>query len=231
MTPSVVSLEPSGRSRQVGRAADALAAALGMAVEHRGVPAGSSLPDLLADCVDRIVVLPHSPSRPDPVLMDRVGRVSAPVLLVPTGPRYVAPERVSCVLVPLDASLRSARTVAETVELFAASGAEIVVLHVFEAETVPRFWDQPVHARRSWGEEFLARYCDQPGARVELRAGVTGEHIRDVADRERADVITLGWAQDTSPGRARTVRSTLRGAHVPVLLLPVLGEAGEGEWP
>jgi hypothetical protein len=38
-----------------------------------------------------------------------------------------------------------------------------------------------VHARKSWVEEFLTRYCNQPNARMELRSGTPGEHILDVA--------------------------------------------------
>jgi len=41
-----------------------------------------------------------------------------------------------------------------------------VVLHVFDAQTVPKFWDQHAHAGQAWEQEFLARYCALPGARL-----------------------------------------------------------------
>jgi hypothetical protein len=52
-----------------------------------------------------------------------------------------------------------------------------VVLHVFDAETLPKFWDQLAHAGQAWGREFLARYCALPGGRLELRRGAAADHI------------------------------------------------------
>jgi hypothetical protein len=43
-----------------------------------------------------------------------------------------------------------------------------VVLHVFDAQTIPGFWDQHAHAGHAWTQEFLARNCALPGARLEL---------------------------------------------------------------
>lgn len=144
---------------------------------------------------------------------------SKPVILVPTVP---GPSRqvISRVLVPLDGTPEAARAVAETVDLFARSGVDVVVLHTFHAETAPRFWDQAAHARQSWQEEFLARHCALPGARLELRTGTPGEQVVDVSAAEGVDLITLGWSQDLDAGRARTVRRTLRDAAVPVMLVP-----------
>jgi hypothetical protein len=158
-----------------------------------------------------------------PIWWRVVQRSARPVILVPPAARGRRPE-IRRVLVPLDGTAESAAAVAETVEQFAHAGVDLVVLHVFDAETVPRFWDQAAHARRAWEEEFLARYCAQPGARLELRSGVTGEHVLDVAEAERADMIALGWSQQLDPGRARTVRVTVRGAVVPVMLVPMASE-------
>ena len=109
----------------------------------------------------------------------------------------------------------------DAAEQFARAGVDLVALHVFDAETVPRFWDQAAHARRAWAEEFLARYCAQPGARLELRTGVAGERVLDVAEAEGADMIALGWSQQLDPGRARTVRRAVLDAVVPVMLVPM----------
>ena len=169
----------------------------------------------------RLAVLPYVQGVTDELVTEVIGRSSKPLVLVPhDGP--TAPDgMISRALVPLDGTAESAETVAETVELFAASGADIVVLHVFDESTVPRFWDQPVHARKSWDEEFLARFCAQPDARLELRSGTPGESILDVAASEHPDLIALGWSQDLSSGRARTVRTTVERAGTPVLLLAV----------
>jgi nucleotide-binding universal stress UspA family protein len=142
-----------------------------------------------------------------------------PVVLVPAGARL--PRRIRRVLLPLDGTARSAAAVAEAAERFARGGAELVVLHVFDAQTVPKFWDQHAHAGQAWEQEFLARYCALPGARLELRSGAAAEHVVKVAGAEQADMIALAWSQRLEPGRAAAVRRTVLDAEVPVMLLPM----------
>jgi hypothetical protein len=157
-------------------------------------------------------------SRP---LWRRVVQQSAkPVVLVPTAARD-RPPPIRRVLIPLDGTARSAAAVAATAEQLARGGAELVVLHVFDAETVPMFWDQPAHAGHTWAQEFLARYCAQPGARMELRSGAAAEHVLKVARAEKADMITLAWSQRLDPGRAPIVRRAIVEAAVPVMLVPI----------
>lgn len=144
-----------------------------------------------------------------------------PVVLVRTGEGVRRTRRLSRVLVPLDGSEESAAAVGGALGMFAASGLDLVVLHVMHEGSMPIFWDQPVHARQSWEAEFLARFCPEPGARLELRRGVPGQGILDVADSEDADLIALGWTQPSNRGRARTVWATVTGARVPVMLIPV----------
>jgi nucleotide-binding universal stress UspA family protein len=159
--------------------------------------------------------------------VDLLQECPASVLVVPdavTSYDIVVPARV---LVPLDGSAESTAAVTESMDLFATSGAEVVVLHVFDQSTAPAFWDQPVHAQRSWGEEFLARHVHGPGIRLELRTGAPGEEVVAVALAEGADLIALGWSRDLSGGRARTVRNAVGQASVPVLLVP-LAATGRG---
>lgn len=156
-------------------------------------------------------------SRP---LWQRVAQQSAkPVVLIPAGARL--PRRIRRVLLPLNGTARSAAAVAEAAERFARGGAELVVLHVFDAETVPKFWDQHAHAGQAWEQEFLARYCALPGARLELRSGAAAEHVAKVAGAEQADMIALAWSQRLDPGRAAAVRQTVLDAEVPVMLIPM----------
>ena len=168
------------------------------------------------------VVLPSDEtSRP---LWRRVAQRSAkPVVLVPAGARQL-PRRIRRVLLPLDGTARSAAAVAETAERLARGGAELVVLHVFDAQTVPKFWDQHAHAEQAWEQEFLARYCALPGARLELRSGAAAEHVAQVARAEQADMIALAWSQRLDPGRAAAVRRTVLDAEVPVMLVPMPAE-------
>jgi nucleotide-binding universal stress UspA family protein len=147
-------------------------------------------------------------------------RSAKPVVLVPAAARQL-PRRIRRVLLPLDGTARSAAAVAETAERFARGGAELVVLHVFDAQTVPKFWDQHAHADQAWEQEFLARYCALPGARLELRSGAAAEHVAKVAAAEQADMIALAWSQRLEPGRAAAVRRTIGDAEVPVMLVPM----------
>ncbi len=147
-------------------------------------------------------------------------RSAKPVVLVPARARL--PRRIRRVMLPLDGTARSAAAVAEAAERFARGGAELVVLHVFDAETVPKFWDQHAHAGQAWEQEFLARYCALPGARLELRSGAAAEHVAKVAGAEQADMIALAWSQRLEPGRAAAVRRTILEAEVPVMLVPML---------
>ncbi|MFF5248698.1 universal stress protein [Streptosporangium sp. NPDC000095] len=178
-----------------------------------------------------------------------VRRCTKPVVLLPpssvpsvtpvTRGTPVAPHHViSRVLLPLDGSFEAAAAVIETARLFTRTGVDLVVLHVFDEVTVPRFWDQAAHARQAWEQEFLARHCACPGVRLELRSGVAGEQVVSVAAAEHVDLIALGWSQHLDEGRARTVRETLAGARVPVMLIPVArheetssGESGGRERP
>ena len=147
-------------------------------------------------------------------------RSAKPVVLVPAGTRRL-PRRIRRVLLPLNGTARSAAAVAEAAERFARGGAELVVLHVFDAETVPKFWNQHAHASQAWEQEFLARYCALPGARLELRSGAAAEHVAKVAGAEQADMIALAWSQRLEPGRAAAVRRTVLDAEVPVMLVPM----------
>ncbi len=159
--------------------------------------------------------------------VDLLQECPAPVLVVPDAVTHydiVVPARV---LAPLDGSAESTAAVTEAMGLFATSGAEVVVLHVFDQHTAPAFWDQPVHAQRSWGEEFLARHVNGPGIRLELRTGAPGEEVLAVAEAEGADLIALGWSRDLSGGRARTVRNAVGHASVPVLLVPLAAAGPE----
>jgi len=154
-----------------------------------------------------------------PVWQPVAQQSAKPVVLVPAGARL--PRRIRRVLLPLDGTARSAAAVAGTAERFARGGVELVVLHVFDAATVPKFWDQHAHAGQAWEQEFLARYCALPGARLELRSGAAAEHVAKVAGTEQADMIALAWSQRLDPGRAAAVRQTVLDAEVPVMLIPM----------
>ena len=150
-----------------------------------------------------------------------------PIVVTPQTLEARQPLVISRVLLPLDGSREAAAAVAPTVRLLTDAGIDLVVLHVFDRTTVPRFWDQAAHARRSWEPEFLARYCPYPAVRLHLRAGAPGEQVVTVAGQERVDLIVLGWSQRLDPDRAATVRRTIAEAQVPVMLMPVSPDRGK----
>lgn len=174
----------------------------------------------LDDPSTELCVLAAQPSA-DSVCWQVVQRATKPIVLVPKD--AVLRTTIGRVLLPLDGTAESAAAVAQAVELFARAGVDLVVLHVFNSSTTPRFWDQTAHATRAWSEEFLSRNVTATGAHLELRTGSPGEHVVDVADTVKADLITLGWSQQLDPGRARTVRRTVLAASLPVLLVPLVG--------
>lgn len=149
-----------------------------------------------------------------------VQRATKPVVLVPPalGRRW---RRISRVLLPLNGTAEATAAIGPMMDLLASAGVDLVVLHVFDVATVPRFWDQAAHAQRAWEEEFIARHAAAVDTRLEVRHGAAGDHVVDVAESEGADLIAMGWSQRLDAGRARTVRRSVRGAGVPVMLVPV----------
>jgi nucleotide-binding universal stress UspA family protein len=143
-----------------------------------------------------------------------------PVVVVPPEPRDPPPVELHRVLVPLDGTADTARAVEQTMGWFAGSGVEIVSLHVFDATTVPRFWDRPEHDHGAWTREFLARNAPAAGTRLEVRGGWPSDRVLEVARVEGADTIALGWGRQLAPDRAAVVREVLTRSPVPVILLP-----------
>lgn len=147
-------------------------------------------------------------------------RATKPVVVVPPEPLDPPPAGLHRVLVPLDGTPDAARAVEQAMGWFAGSGVEIVSLHVFDAATVPRFWDRPEHDHAAWSAEFLARNVPATSARLQVRSGWPSDRILEVATAERADMIALGWRRRLAPDRAAVVREVLARTPVPVILLP-----------
>lgn len=165
-----------------------------------------------------------SPEGPRPcghVALAVAEQVAAPVLVVPPDGVRDAGAPLRRAIVPLEGSPESSAAVTVALGALAEAGVEVTVVHVFDADTVPRFWDQSSYAEESFAAEFAARWCADPDVPIRLRRGAAATAVLEVAAAEEADVIALGWSQDLSPGRARTVHAVLDRATVPVLLVPV----------
>ncbi len=179
-----------------------------------------------ADDVAAVVLGRHSRPGAD----ELVGAVA--LALLTTQPKPVAivpadtphPGRLGRVLVPLEGTRSSSLTPRRTIEIALDAGLEIVLVHVFDPESIPPYTDQPHHETENWTREFLARYspCPPEDVRLETRVGEPHEHVPAVAREIDADLIALGWAQELAAGRARVVRAALDEAHLPVFLIPVV---------
>lgn len=207
--------------RAVAQSAAAIAAVIGAEVHTVDpAPADALLQELGRSEVALGVV---AAGRPPAALGWQLAlRSTKPLLLVPARVRAVE-AMITRVLVPLDGTPESSAAVHGAMEIFARSGAELVVLHVFDATTVPAYWDHPEHTESEWREEFLTRHSGDFDARLHWRSGEAADRIVDVATEEEVDVIALGWSRHLDGGHARNVVRTVAEAGVPVLLLPVPG--------
>src|SRR5664279_2408355 len=143
-----------------------------------------------------------------------------PVLVVP--PSVLDVERpIRRALVPLNGTAESAAAIAESTALLAAAGVELIVLHVFVAETVPKYWDQSAYAQTVWEDEFRARFCAAPAVQIRIRSGVPSENVNTVAEQENVDLVALGWSQNLDAGHGRIVHRAATLGTVPVLLVPI----------
>jgi nucleotide-binding universal stress UspA family protein len=199
---------------------------LGMEVEIVDGEPATEIVNALADPNVLLAVIgtrddPAGPRSPGHTALEVVARVDKPVVIVPPRPADAVPGRpLHRILVPLEGTTESTDAVSVALQPFAEGGAELIALHVFDASTVPRFWDQSAHASHSYAAAFESQWCDMPTADVHLRRGAAPATVINVADDERVDLIALGWRQDLSVGRATIVRAAL--AHtIPVLLVPL----------
>jgi nucleotide-binding universal stress UspA family protein len=152
-----------------------------------------------------------------------------PVVLVPPMDCGDLPP-LARVLIPLDGTPQTSEAVRGVMRMFGGSDVDVVGLHVFQKDTVPRFWDKPEHEEAIWGDEFAARHAVAPGTRLELRLGSPAEAVVDLTNEERPGMIALAWSQHVAEGRATVVSEVLRRCRVPVLLIPA-AEQGHRSLP
>lgn len=154
------------------------------------------------------------------IALEVITGVDEIIVVVPPDARVPSPGNLKRILVPLNGTEESAHAVERVCGVFERFGVEIVVLHVFDSETAPRFWDQPQYEAEAWGQQFLTRFLAESEARIKLRTGAPQDRVLDVASEEKVDMVALGWSQDLDPGRASVVRRMLAEAPMPLLLVP-----------
>ncbi len=133
-------------------------------------------------------------------------RLSKPVLVVP--PDIPPRPTLTRALFPLDGDRGVSAALRPLIATYVAAGLEVIAVHVFRPDTVPRFMDRPEDID-VWHEEFLAEHCAELGLRLVTRPGPPATSLLAVAAAEDVDVIAMGWRQDFSPQRAALVRTVL----------------------
>lgn len=163
--------------------------------------------------------LPGRRSPAGHVARELMSAVRKPVVLVP--PELALTFSADRILVPVDA-ISTAVALRDVFAAIWSDGFDVVVLHVFDAGSVPMFTDQPQHELAAWADEFLARMQVSPDApvRVEVRVGWPPHAVAEAIGQTQADLVLLAWSQDITAGHAEVVRHVLEATRVPVVLLP-----------
>jgi nucleotide-binding universal stress UspA family protein len=143
-----------------------------------------------------------------------------PVLVTPIVEGAARCGPIDRALIPLEGTDQTSEAVTGALHDLIGAGVQPIAIHVFDESTVPRFWDQPLHAAESYASAFLSRWCTEAGVDLRLRRGAAADEVVRAAVTEGVDVIALVWSRDLGPGRADVVRAALVHAGVPVLLIP-----------
>lgn len=212
---------PASLDRQVVAAAEAIAHLLRAEARPLRLPsrpavdrAGLVLEALAADDVAAAVL---SAKGPEPLCWDVITQIAKPVVVVPRSSRRTM-RRISRVLLPLDGTHTSAASVADLAQRAVDAGATVIATHVFDAGTVPAFWDQAAHSGKEWTREFALRHLPD-AVTLDLRSGRPADEVLAQAEQDGVDLIIIGWGQNLSAGRAETVRHALTNGQAPVLLV------------
>lgn len=169
------------------------------------------------------------------VAKDVVCGAPCPVVLVPPE-RGRAPYSLRRVLLPHDGTPTNTAAASPAMALARRAGAELVVLHVADAQaspptepgsmTTPRYVDQEHHEWPAWAHEFLGRACclsepSPPQLRLAVAVGATGTQIAQFAREHHADLVVLDWHGSWEVQHAEAAKAVLRDAPCPVLLIRV----------
>jgi nucleotide-binding universal stress UspA family protein len=218
---------PVSVDRQVLAAAEAIAHLLTIDTEPFAVPRGpaSDRADVVLRglAADDVAAAAMSARGPEPLCWDVITHIATPVVVVPRSSTRMMP-KISRVLLPLDGTAATAASVSGLTQRALDAGAHVVATHVFDASTVPAFWDQAAYSGQEWTREFLRRNLPD-GVELDLRSGRPAEEVLAEAERDDVDLIIIGWGQDLGAGRAATVRHALTHGRTPVLLVRSGGEA------
>ncbi len=204
--------------------AEHIAAAHGVPLTVVDLPAETAIVESAGEPdVDFVVLALHR----EPIGGHEAGHTALAVFAQTTKPVLVVPPRAPLrdtfkrVIVPLDGTRAVSSRVSSTIRVLASSGFDVVVLHVFDAKTVPRFLDSAADLRM-WADEFVRRNIPRLEGRLEVRSGDVVTQAVDLAAAEGADMIVLVWRQDDVAGeRGQVMKRLLVEARRPVMLIPI----------
>lgn len=187
-----------------------------------------------------IVMAMHGAVRPaggmGSVAVKVVRSAACPVLIAHPGP-HLWHWQFRRLLLPLNGSPDSASCICPAIRLMQLAGASASIVHVSAAArpakapgtlTTPRYVDQPQHEWPNWISEFLdrARYlCGIPKhvkLKFRMAKGDPAAEILRVAREEQSDLLVTSWKKVFELGRAATLKSIIRDAPCPVLILPIV---------
>lgn len=217
-----------------GTSASGLAGAAGLTIRQLTGNPVDALVDALDDPDVAIGIVgarghtggPHPAGHATLALLQRTG---TPLVVVPPELCRPASRRMDRILVPLDGSVDTTTAVQSFVANLSSAGVEVITLHVFTRDTVPRFIDQTQHGLKAWTEEFSARHDMGTCPKLVTRSGSPGQSVINLAVSEDVDMIVIGWSQHLLPGRAQVVAEVLAQSCVPVLLVPVSGHLPDNQ--
>lgn len=127
-------------------------------------------------------------------------------------------------LAPLDGTPATERAVRRVVEEVVGALGDLIVLHVFDEDSVPMFVTSD-EDRRILAEEWSHEHGVATSEPVVLRLGRPAETVLDVVRQVHPDALVLGWHRRLDDGHAEVVRRALAEAGVPVVLVPVENDA------
>lgn len=141
---------------------------------------------------------------------------SKPIVVVPPGSGPPADPPI--VVVPLDGTEATARSVTPVVERLQQGGAAIVSVHVFGHDSLPPLMSS-AEDRRTVAAEFDALHLHGRSDSVEMGVGDVEDMVPDLVRRVGADAVVVGWGQSLKSGRAAVIRRLIE-SDVRIVLVP-----------
>ncbi len=211
-------------------------------IKSRGVSAAPTILEYAGEWdADLIVVGTHGRRGPSHLLLgsvaeEVVSHSSCPVLTVRAGELTAPVEAVERILVPVDFSKHSQRSLIVARELARRYGAVVQVLHVVEDVIQPSYFGQTMNVTKELvrrASEALAELVGETGDEAGLEQSVVVGHrpvteILEFARENGSDLIVLashglGGVEEFLFGS--TAKRVVQGSPVPVLALKAFGKS------